>query len=143
VLSGGSASSFEAIMDALFPPDARAQAVKCFRREMFAPADYGRVSVDAEVAAAQDRAMSAWWRDNAAADALARLHVPALVVVGEQDAVLSPRNADVLVKLLPDATLHVVLHGGHALMYQTPRRLADAIAHFVAKTHRNESRRSS
>jgi pimeloyl-ACP methyl ester carboxylesterase len=131
VLSGQSPSPFEAIMGVLFPPAARPLAIRCFRSEMFTPADYGRVSVDKRVADAQSRAMSAWWHDDSAAAALGRLAAPALVVAGDQDEVLAPQNTDVLARLLPHATLHVFHGSGHALMYQDPQGLARAITRFT------------
>jgi pimeloyl-ACP methyl ester carboxylesterase len=131
VLSGEGASPFTSIMDTLFPPDAAARAIRCFRAEMFQPDDYGRVAVDARVANAQTQAMDAWWRDNGAATAIGHTAVRALVVVGDQDAVLLPHNAYVLADLLPHAALQVVGGGGHALMYQEPRRLAEVVLRFV------------
>ncbi|WP_157971335.1 alpha/beta fold hydrolase [Dyella sp. C9] len=131
VLSGQSVSPFEAIMGVLFPPDAQAQAIRCFRAEMFAPPGYHRSSVDARVAHAQSLAMAEWWRDNAAYTSLHRMAVPALVLVGDQDEVLSPRNADALARQLPKASLKVFADGGHALMYQQPRGVAEAIVDFL------------
>lgn len=131
VLSGRAPSPFEAIMDILFPPGARAQAIQCFRSEMFKPADYRHASVDAHVAEAQSRAMTAWWKDDAAAAALERMATPTLVIVGDKDDVLAPENAQVLARLLPHATLHVVPGGGHALMYQHPQQVAGEITRFL------------
>lgn len=132
VLSGGSPSPFESIMGVLFPPDARTHAMQCFRAEMFKPSDYGKVGVDERVADAQSRAMSAWWRDGEAARALDRLAAPTLVIMGDRDDVLSPRNASVLVRRLPHAALLVVADGGHALMYQDPQGVARGITRFLA-----------
>jgi pimeloyl-ACP methyl ester carboxylesterase len=134
VLSGQSPSPFETIMAALFPPNAQAQAVRCFRGEMFTPADYGHVSVDARTAKAQEQAMAAWWKDNAAAKALSRVAVPTLIVTGEQDTVVAVENARVLNTLLPNAMLHTVADGGHALMYQDPKGLASELSRFIDKT---------
>ncbi len=131
VLSGEGASPFTSIMDTMFPPDAAVRAIRCFRAEMFQPDDYGRVAVDARVANAQTQAMDAWWRDDGAAAAIRHVVAPALVVVGDQDEVLSPQNAHVLADLLPHVTLQVVAGGGHALMYQEPRRLAENVLSFI------------
>jgi pimeloyl-ACP methyl ester carboxylesterase len=131
ILSGHSPSSFDAIMGILFPPDARNRAIQCFRNEMFVPLDYAHVSVNEHVANAQSRAMSGWWHDERAAQALTHLAAPTLVVIGDDDEVLSPANSDMLVKLLPHATLDIVAGAGHALMYQNPSGLARTIVHFL------------
>jgi pimeloyl-ACP methyl ester carboxylesterase len=131
VLSGHAPSPFEAIMGALFPPDAQAQAIRCFRSEMFTPKDYARAHVDDSVAQAQSRAMSAWWSDDKAAAALAQLQTPTLVIAGAKDAVLSPRNAQVLQQTLPHASLYEPEDGGHAYMYQQPTSLAARITRFL------------
>jgi pimeloyl-ACP methyl ester carboxylesterase len=131
VLSGQAPSPFEAIMGVLFPPDARIQAIQCFRSEMFMPSDYGRASVDARVAEAQSRAMTVWWKDDDAASALERLATPTLVVVGDKDDVLAPENAQALARLVPHAMLYVLPGGGHALMYQHPQRVAGEITRFL------------
>jgi pimeloyl-ACP methyl ester carboxylesterase len=130
-LSGQSPKPFESIIGVLFPPGARPQAIQCFRSEMFAPADYGRVSVDARTAEAQSRAMATWWHDESAAAALEHLAEPTLVVAGDKDEVLAFQNTDALVRMVPHATLNVVSGGGHALMYQDPLGLARTITRFV------------
>jgi pimeloyl-ACP methyl ester carboxylesterase len=131
VLTGHAPSPFEAIMGVLFPPDAQAQAIRCFRSEMFTPGDYARAHVDDSVAQAQSRAMSAWWSDDNAAALLAKLRTPTLVIAGAKDAVLSPRNAQVLQHMLPHASLYEAPDGGHAWMYQEPASLARRIVQFL------------
>jgi pimeloyl-ACP methyl ester carboxylesterase len=131
VLSGHAPSPFEAVMGVLFPSDAQAQAMRCFRSDMFTPKDYARTHVDEGVAQAQSRAMSAWWSDDKAAAALAQLPIPVLVIVGAKDAVLAPRNAQVLKQTLPRASVYEAADGGHALMYQEPVSLARRITRFL------------
>jgi len=140
VLSGHTDSPFDAIMGALFPPGAKAQAVQCFRSEMFHPGDYGHVSVDERVAGAQLQAMSAWWNDDRAAAALKHVKVPALVIVGSADSVLSPDNARLLTQSLSNATLDEVPNTGHALMYQDPFGTADRIDRFLSHSPHYNSR---
>ncbi|WP_157956568.1 alpha/beta hydrolase [Dyella sp. C11] len=138
-LSGQSPSPFEDIMGVLFPPDARAQAIRCFRQDMFRPGDYGDVSVDTRTAEAQSRAMNTWWHDERAAGSLARLSMPTLVMVGAKDDVLSADNSRELAKMLPHATLDESADGGHAEMYQYPVAMAGRINRFLLDTaHRWE-----
>lgn len=132
VLSGTSPAPFDAIMGVLFPPDAQAQAVRCFRSGMFQPAGYGHVAVSKATADAQSQAMAAWWRDDEAFHALSRISASTLVLVGDKDAVLPPQNASLLAATLPHATLAAWPDGGHAVMYQDPQGLAASINRFLA-----------
>jgi len=93
--------------------------------------DIDQVLTQLRVAQAQSRAMSAWWSDDKAAALLAKLRTPTLVIAGAKDAVLSPRNAQVLQHLLPHASLYEAPDGGHAWMYQEPASLARRIGQFL------------
>jgi pimeloyl-ACP methyl ester carboxylesterase len=60
-------------------------------------------------------------------DLLAGAAVPALVVVGEQDAVTPPEAAHAMAGALPDAELVVLPGAGHLTPLEDPARLAGAI----------------
>ncbi len=72
VLSSSGANAFGQIMGILFPEDARADAMQCFVGDMFKPRGYTAGAVPDTVAAQQNRAMSSWFADRAAVDALRR-----------------------------------------------------------------------
>ncbi|SAL02977.1 alpha/beta hydrolase [Caballeronia fortuita] len=133
VLSGSGADAFPKIMSALFPANAVADASKCFIGDMFAPPGYKGRPVPDAVADQQNRAMTAWFADTAAADALRRSPVRTLIVAGANDEVLADTNARRLEQMIPRATLDVVADAGHALMFQYPLELARHIDAFVAK----------
>jgi non-heme chloroperoxidase len=65
---------------------------------------------------------------------LDQIHVPTLVLWGDQDTVFSQADQDALMAGLRDATLKVYLETGHALHWERPtqfvRDLEDFIAHF-------------
>ncbi len=133
VLSSSGAEAFPKIMSALFPADAVADASKCFVGDMFAPRGYKGRPVPDAVADQQNRAMTHWFADAAAADALRRSPVRTLIVAGANDDVLADANARRLEQIIPRATLDVVADAGHALMFQYPIELARHIDAFVSK----------
>lgn len=131
VLSGSGEGHFDRVMEVLFPASALQRAKACFLDDMFAPEGYAEPAITAEVTHAQDAILQHWKQDNQALRQLDRVKMPALVLVGTSDKVLWPRNSVMLGRYLPDATLVEVQDGGHAMMYQFPRRLAERIDAFV------------
>ncbi len=99
---------------------------------MFAPVGYAEPHITGAVAHAQDNILQRWKQDNQALRGLDRVTMPTLILVGTSDRVLRPRNSVVLSHILHDATLVEVKTGGHAMMYQYPRQLADRIVRFIA-----------
>lgn len=133
-LSGSGADHFARVMAVLFPASALQAVQACFVGDMFAPGNYREPKIADDVAHAQDALMTQWQHDEAAAHALTSVKVPALVLVGMQDAVLVPRNSQALAHALPKATLVEIAAGGHAMMYQYPVELARRIGAFIAAT---------
>jgi 3-oxoadipate enol-lactonase len=58
---------------------------------------------------------------------LARVDVPAAVVVGEEDAIAAPAEGEVLARALPRARLHRIEDAGHLAPLERPERVAAAI----------------
>ncbi|SAK77454.1 alpha/beta hydrolase [Caballeronia hypogeia] len=133
VLSGAGPDAFGQIMAALFPANVVADASKCFVGDMFAPRGYKGRPVPEPVAAQQNEAMTRWFADTAAADALRRSPVRTLVIAGANDDVLADTNGRRLEQMIPRARLDVVADAGHALMFQYPLELARHIEAFVAQ----------
>jgi 3-oxoadipate enol-lactonase len=78
------------------------------------------------------------WQSQAAAgathDALDRigaLKAPTLVVHGTEDAVVDPRNADLLVERIPGARLELLPGCGHLLFWEEPKRFATLAKGFL------------
>jgi 3-oxoadipate enol-lactonase len=63
---------------------------------------------------------------------LAKVTVPALVLVGEQDEATPPPMSHELAAGLPDARLRIIAGCAHVPQLQAPRIFLDAIADFVA-----------
>ena len=78
------------------------------------------------------------WAAQAAAGAtfdaygrLAALAAPALVQHGDADVVVDPRNADLLVELLPDARLERFPGTGHLFFWEAPERFISSVSAFL------------
>jgi len=63
-------------------------------------------------------------------DRLGPLAAPTLVQHGDEDVVVDPRNADLLVELLPDARLERV-PGGHLFFWEAPEQFVASVAAFL------------
>ena len=63
---------------------------------------------------------------------VADIACPTLVLHGDRDRVVDPANAEVLGRLLPDATVRVIPGGGHLWFWEDPDRFVDEVTHFLA-----------
>ncbi len=66
-----------------------------------------------------------------ASDRLGELAAPTLVQHGDGDVVVDPRNAEVLVDLIPDARLEVYPGCGHLFFWQEPERFVRELEEFL------------
>ncbi len=66
-------------------------------------------------------------RRPASFETLAALQVPALVVVGEQDALTPVADARAMVDAVPDGRLVVLPDAGHLPAMESPAEFADAV----------------
>ncbi|PRX49257.1 pimeloyl-ACP methyl ester carboxylesterase [Prauserella shujinwangii] len=90
-------------------------------------ADQIRELVEAQPAAGVAWAQRAMAARPDATDVVREAHVPALVVVGEEDTVTPPEAARELAGALPDATLTVLPGVGHLTPLEDPDGVAKAI----------------
>lgn len=65
-------------------------------------------------------------------DRVREVACPVLVLHGTRDAVVDPRNADVLGELLPDVRVRPVEGGGHLWFWEQPGRFVDEVRDFLA-----------
>ena len=110
-----------------------------FTENALAPADrpdlVERILVHRERAAQGFEAWSAQAAAGAGFDASERLGglaAPTLVQHGDGDLVVDPRNAELLVELIPDARLSVYEGGGHLFFWQEPERFVRELEEFLA-----------
>jgi pimeloyl-ACP methyl ester carboxylesterase len=64
-------------------------------------------------------------------DRSAGIDAPTLVLQGGGDNVVDPRNADLLVKLIPNARLELIPDRGHLMVWQEAERLAPIVKEFL------------
>jgi pimeloyl-ACP methyl ester carboxylesterase len=74
--------------------------------------------------------------------AVARLALPALLLVGEQDPLCPPAAMRLIAELLPDATLVVLDQCGHSPYFEDPARWNAALLEFLA-LHRADGQPSA
>jgi pimeloyl-ACP methyl ester carboxylesterase len=130
-LSGKPRATLHDIMGVLFPAGSVDDAQRCFKQDMYRPADYTSTSISAQVTEGQTTALRSWAADDKAGEALRSVRIDTLVLTGTDDAVVMKQNAEALKQLLPDAHLLMVRSAGHAMMYQYPVALARAIDSFT------------
>lgn len=66
-------------------------------------------------------------------ETLAALHVPALVIAGEQDRIVAPDVAETMAATIPDATFVSIPNAGHMPMVEQPTATTDALRGFLAR----------
>jgi pimeloyl-ACP methyl ester carboxylesterase len=64
-------------------------------------------------------------------DRVGEIDAPTLVLQGSADNVVDPRNADLLVELIPDARLELIPDRGHLLVWEEGDRLASIVKEFL------------
>lgn len=79
------------------------------------------------------------WQAQAAAgatyvndDRVREISAPTLVLAGGADAVVDPRNAELLASLIPDARAVVVPERGHLLIWEDSERVTELVAEFLS-----------
>ncbi len=75
---------------------------------------------------------------------LAAVGCPVLVLVGEQDPLVPPSNAEEAVVAIPDglATLHRVANAGHQVLWDAPNIVEDLLRPFVGRCARHAESRT-
>ena len=111
----------------LFPND----VAESFYRRFGDIVAAARAQLSVELLNRQAATMDAWHR-NGVAGQPREIRAPVLIATGTEDIVIPASNALKLVNAIPGAWLAQFPRGGHALMAQYPRALADVINSFLA-----------
>jgi pimeloyl-ACP methyl ester carboxylesterase len=65
-------------------------------------------------------------------DRIGSITVPTLVLAGDADVVVDPRNATLLGELIPNARVEIVPDRGHLLVWEDSERVAELVTEFLA-----------
>lgn len=123
---------FVAGLNLFFPPASRWQMGVALLRDRFQPKTYTEIK-PAIVMPQQRRLVMHWVSDDATAKRIAHLALPVLILNGEADSVIPPVNSIILARTIPHSELIRWNEGGHAMIYQYPVNLADAVNAFLNK----------
>jgi pimeloyl-ACP methyl ester carboxylesterase len=115
-----------------FPADDRLAMGVALATDRFKPENYMACKYSA-VKPQQRQLVLDWLNDNDSAKKIARIQLPVLILNGEADAAIPPVNSLILAQTIPNAKLDRWRHGGHAMIYQYPRSLAQHINSFIAE----------
>jgi pimeloyl-ACP methyl ester carboxylesterase len=118
-------------IDLLAPPTWRLKMAVALNREGFVPKGYKVAVISKSTLAQQQNLILNWSNNDGIKSRLTKLSIPTLVLNGGMDAVIPPINSDILAKVIPQATLLRWPDGGHAMIYQYPYAIAEAINHFI------------
>ena len=65
-------------------------------------------------------------------DRLGAIGVPTLVIAGDADVVVDPRNAELLGERIPHARVEIVPDRGHLLVWEDSERVAELVTEFLS-----------
>jgi pimeloyl-ACP methyl ester carboxylesterase len=71
-----------------------------------------------------------------AMDLLKAIHVPALIVCGEDDLLTPPKYSEYLHEMITNSRLTLIENAGHMVMLETPEKVNNTILTFVAETEK-------
>lgn len=116
-----------------FPFESRLAMSYALAFNRFLPSDYVEIN-PMLVQYQQQLSLLHWMQDEKAAEKIAHLNLPVLILSGDSDAVIPPINSDILQHTIRHSKLIRFRAGGHAMIYQYPGWVAKAINDFLA-TH--------
>jgi 3-oxoadipate enol-lactonase len=64
-------------------------------------------------------------------DRVGEVRAPTLVLTGDADNVVDPRNSELLAQRIPDARLEVFAGAGHLFFWEHPQRFVDVVREFL------------
>jgi pimeloyl-ACP methyl ester carboxylesterase len=97
--------------------------------DRFRPKYYTEIQLESVIT--QQRALVMHWvHDDATAMRIAQLQLPVLILNGMKDGIIPPVNSIILASIIPNAQLLRWQNGGHAMIYQYPDDIAEAISRF-------------
>lgn len=113
-----------------FPPGWKLKMAYSLAVYRFKPGAYKEID-RAAIMPPQQQLVVNWLKDDATAEKISHLPMPVLILNGEADIVIPPINSSILAKTIPHSKLIRWKEGGHAMIYQYPLEIAQAINQFI------------
>ena len=66
-------------------------------------------------------------------DRVAEVAAPTLVLTGDRDVVVDPRNSELLASRIPGARLEVLPGTGHLFFWEEPERFVEVVKEFLGE----------
>lgn len=95
------------------------------------PGDKLSLNISESILNEQRQLILNWANDDIAAAEIPAIKTPTLVLNGGEDAVIPPGNSEILARTIPNSTLLRWQEGGHAMIYQYPLQIAQAVNEFL------------
>lgn len=95
------------------------------------PRDYmpdATEQVNPSTIAAQTQALSSW---EGVYDRLSTITAPTLLITGDEDRIAPMKNSEMMAAQIPRAQIILIPGGGHGVMYQDPKELAEYVREFL------------
>lgn len=120
------------VVKLFFPASERIQMGVSLAMDRFQPHKYTEIQ-PGPVMSQQKALLARWVKDNDTAQKIKNLSLPVLILNGDADDIIPPINSLILARTIPHAKLIRWRNGGHAMIYQYPEEIADAVNSFIAK----------
>lgn len=78
---------------------------------------------------AQTQALSSW---EGVYDRLSTITAPTLLITGDEDRIAPMKNSEMIAAQIPRAQIILIPGGGHGVMYQDPKELAEYVREFLS-----------
>jgi pimeloyl-ACP methyl ester carboxylesterase len=118
-------------MKLFFPDTWKTRMAVALAVDRFQPENY--LEINPKITMVEQRRLVVHWLDNEkAAKQISHLQLPVLILNGEADVVIPPVNSVILARSIPNAKLQRWKEGGHAMIYQYPKQIANSVSDFIA-----------
>lgn len=114
-----------------FPPEWKVKMIYALIVEHFQPRNLTPIDLNL-ILKKQQQLILNWPKDNNTAEKLKKINIPVLILNGEADIIIPPINSLLLSNTIPHAKLMRWQDGGHAMIYQYPKEIGNAIHHFIS-----------
>lgn len=119
-------------VDCFFPSRWKIRMAYKLVTDRFLPKNHSEVNLTKIIPPQQNLLMD-WTNDDITAIKISKIPMPVLILNGCADSVIPPINSSILLQTIPHAELIHWKDGGHAMIYQYPKQIAQSINQFIMK----------